>query len=90
MTNNGSGFVFPLPGYTDTVGAYGREHVLSEDGDSSAITFYKIILYDHITFEGKGLVIAVFDRNATGMLAPFNGMMVVGSHEEIQMLRQPL
>jgi hypothetical protein len=25
---------------------------------------------------------AVFDRNATGNLAPFNGMMVVGTHEE--------
>jgi hypothetical protein len=24
----------------------------------------------------------VFDRNATGSLAPFNGMMVVGTHEE--------
>jgi hypothetical protein len=24
----------------------------------------------------------VFDRNATGMLAPFNNMMVVGTHEE--------
>jgi hypothetical protein len=25
---------------------------------------------------------AVFDRNATGNLAPFNEMMVVGTHEE--------
>jgi len=24
----------------------------------------------------------VFDNNATGMLATFNGMMVVGTHEE--------
>jgi hypothetical protein len=24
----------------------------------------------------------VFDNNATGSLAPFNGMMVVGTHEE--------
>jgi hypothetical protein len=24
----------------------------------------------------------VFDRNATGSLAPFNGMMVIGTHEE--------
>ena len=41
-----------------------------------------IVRYDPATFEGKGLVIAVFDRNATGSLAPFNGMMVVGTHEE--------
>ena len=82
MTNNGSGLVSLIPGYTDTVSAYGREHVLSEDdGDTSAITFYEIIR-DPTTFEGKGLVVAVFDRNATGMLAPFNGMMVVWTHEE--------
>src|SRR5215217_7765747 len=27
MTNNGTGFISPVPGYTDTVSAYGREHV---------------------------------------------------------------
>jgi hypothetical protein len=32
--------------------------------------------------QGKGIVIAVFDRNATGMLAPFNGMIVTGIHDE--------
>ena len=82
MTNNGTGLVSPVPGYADTISAYEREHVFSEDGDTSAITFYEIIRYDPTTFEGKGLVIAVFDRNATGMLAPFNGMMVIGTHEE--------
>jgi hypothetical protein len=70
MTNNGSGLVSPVPGYTDTVSAYGREHVFSEDGDTSAITFYEIIRYDPMTFQGKGLVIAVFDNNTTGTLAP--------------------
>ncbi len=83
MTNNGSGLVSPVPGYNETVSAYGREHVFSEDdNDTTAITFYEIIRYDPTTFEGKGLVVAVFDRNATGSLAPFNGMMVVGTHEE--------
>ena len=83
MTNNGTAFISPVPGYAETVSAYGREYVFSEDdNDSTAITFYEIIRYDPTTFEGKGLVIAVFDRNATGSLAPFNGMMVVGTHEE--------
>jgi hypothetical protein len=82
MTNKGSGLVSPVPGYAETISAYGREHVFSEDGDTTAITFYEIIRYDPATFQGKGLVIAVFDNNATGMLAPFNGMMVVGTHEE--------
>jgi hypothetical protein len=83
MTNNGTMFVSPVPGYTDTVSAYGRARVFSEDDeDTTAITFYEIIRYDPKTFEGKGLVTAVFDRNATGMLGPVNGMMVVGTQEE--------
>ena len=83
MTNNGTAFISFVPGYAETVSAYGREHVFSEDdNDTTAITFYEIIRYDPATFEGNGLVIAVFDNNATGSLAPFNGIMVVGTHEE--------
>jgi hypothetical protein len=83
MTNNGTAFISFVPGYTETVSAYGREHVFSEDdNDTIAITFYEIIRYDPTTFEGNGLVIAVFDNNATGSLAPFNGIMVEGTHEE--------
>jgi hypothetical protein len=83
MTNNGTAIISPVPGYTDTVSASGREYVFSEeDDDISAITFHEIIRYNPETFEGNGLVIAVFDNNATGSLAPFNGMMVVGTHEE--------
>jgi hypothetical protein len=83
MTNNGTGLISPVPGYTDTVSAYGREYVFSEDDDdTTAITFYEIIRYDPTTFQGKGIVIAVFDNNTTGSLAPFNGMIVVGTHKE--------
>jgi hypothetical protein len=83
MTNNCTVFVSSVQGYTDTVSAYGREHVFSEDDeDTTAITFYEIIRYDPKTLEGKGLVTAVFDRNATSMLGPFNGIMVVGTQEE--------
>ena len=52
------------------------------DSDASAITFHEIVRYDPINPQGKGIVIAVFDRNATGMLAPFNGMIVTGIHDE--------
>ena len=38
--------------------------------------------YDRSTLRGKGLTIAVFDTNATGSLAPFNGMFIAGIHEE--------
>jgi hypothetical protein len=82
MTNNGTAFISPLTESGETVSAYGKENVFSEDGDTSAITFYEIVRYNPKTFEGKGLTIAVFDANATGMLAPFNGMMIVGTHEE--------
>jgi len=76
MTNNGTGFISPVPWYTDTVSASGREYVFSEDDDDiSAITFHEIIRYNPETFEGNGLVIAVFDKSATGSLVPFNGMM---------------
>jgi len=41
--NNGTGLVSPIPGYTETVSAVGREYVLStEDGDKTAITFHEI------------------------------------------------
>ncbi len=83
MTNNGTAFGSIVPQANDTVISYGRENVFSvDDGDTSAITFFEIIQYNPATFEGNGLVLAVFDRNATGSLAPFNGMMVVGTHEE--------
>lgn len=82
MTNNGYGIISPIPGNSDTISAFGREAVFSVDGDTSAITFHEIVQYDPGTIQGKGVVIAVFDRNATGSLAPFNGMMVVGTHEE--------
>ena len=83
MTNNGTAFGSIVPQANNTVISYGRENVFSvDDGDDSAITFFEIIQYDPMTFQGKGIVGAVFDNNATGSLAPFNGMMVVGTHEE--------
>ena len=82
MTNTGYGIISPILGDPATISASGREAVYSEDGDSSAITFHEIVRYDAETSQGKGIVIAVFDRNATGMLAPFNGMMVIGTHDE--------
>src|SRR5215218_2085458 len=62
--------------------------VLMEESTSSRETMTRILQLSHFmklyatTLQGKGFVIAVFDRNATGSLAPFNGMMVVGTHEE--------
>ena len=61
---------------------YGRENVFAEDGDTTAITYYEIAKYDPTTFRGNGIIIGVFDSNATGSLAPFNGMIVTGIHDD--------
>ncbi len=83
MTNNGTAIGSLVPQANNTVISYGRENVFSvDDGDTSAITFFEIVQYDPMTFQGRGLATAVFDNNATGSLAPFNGMMVVGTHFE--------
>jgi hypothetical protein len=77
VTNNGTAISSSVTGTT-----YGRESVFSEDGDSTAITFYEIMRSDPATLQTRGIRTAVFDSNATGSLAPFNGMIVVGLHEE--------
>ena len=82
MTNNGTAIISPVTGAADTITAYGRENVFSEDGDTTAITFYEIVQGDPETLETRGVIIAVFDRNATGTLAPFNDMLTVGIHDE--------
>lgn len=82
MTNNGYAIISPIAGDPTTISASGREAVFSKDGDTSAITFHEIVRYDPEIPQGKGIVLAVFDRNATGMFAPFNGMIVTGIHDE--------
>jgi hypothetical protein len=83
MTNNGTAIASFVPQANNTVISYGRGNVFSvDDGDTLANTFSDIVQYDPTTLQGRGLVTAVFDNNATGSLAPFNGMLVVGTHEE--------
>jgi hypothetical protein len=78
VTNNGTAFMSSVTG-----SGYGRESFFSEeDSDSTAITFYEIMKSDPATSQTKGITIAVFDNNATGSLMPFNGMIVVGLHDE--------
>jgi hypothetical protein len=67
---------------TNTGTSYGRESFFAEDGDSTAITFYEIVKEDPAALQTRGITTAVFDSNGTGSLAPFNGMIVVGLHEE--------
>jgi hypothetical protein len=73
MTNNGYGVVSGK----NPVTVYGREYLFAEDGDMSAITtYYEVVQYRPSTLLGKGLVIAVFDSNATKSLEQFNGMII--------------
>lgn len=84
VTNKGTAIAGFVPqANNNTVISYGRGNVFSvDDGDTLANTFFDTVQYDPTTVEGKGVVTAVFDANATGSLAPFNGMLVVGTHEE--------
>jgi hypothetical protein len=77
-TNNGTALMSSVTG-----SGYGRESFFSEeDSDSTVITFYEIMKSDPGTSQTKGITIGVFDNNATGSLRPFNGMIVVGLHDE--------
>lgn len=77
VTNNGTAILSSVTGTS-----YGRESFFAEDGDSTAITFYEIVKEDPAALQTRGITIAVFDSNGTGSLAPFNGMIVVGLHDE--------
>lgn len=79
MTNYGTAIVSPIVGSPGTINTHGKESVFSEVGDITAIIFYEILQIDPVL---HGIGLAVFDSNATGTLAPFNGMIVVGTHEE--------
>ena len=82
MTNNGYAILSPLPGDPASLSGSGREAVYSEDGDTLVMTFHQFILRDPAIPEPRGIIIAVFDRNATGVLTPFNGMPMVGTLEQ--------
>jgi hypothetical protein len=76
VTNNGT-----LIGSSVTQSAYGRETVITQDGQTSTITFYEIVQSNPMTNQEKAIIIAVFDKNATGTLAAFNGMILAGIYE---------
>ena len=77
VTNNGTAIFSSVRGTS-----FGRESFIAENGDSTAITFYEIEKEDPATLQTRGITTAVFDSNATGSLAPFNGMIVIGLHDE--------
>ena len=78
-TSNGSALVSIA-----TESGQGKVTIRTQDGEETAtVTFYEIDRHPDITTgEGKGIVIAVINTNTTsGMLAPLNGMILVGINE---------
>jgi hypothetical protein len=64
-----------------TSSGYGKETIRTEDGETATATLYEIVQFGSPTAsggEGKGIVIAVFQTNSTGVLAPLNGVVAVG------------
>ena len=68
-------------GIASTIGTFaGKEILTIEDGSESAtVTFYEIVRFGEQ--QGRGIAIAVFETNSTGMLAPLDGMIMVGVDE---------
>jgi hypothetical protein len=60
----------------------GKEVLTTEDGSESATsTFYEITRFNMQSGEGRGIAIATFHTNSTGVLAPLNGMILTGIDE---------
>jgi hypothetical protein len=60
----------------------GKEVLTTEDGSESATaTFYEITRFSMESGEGRGIAIATFHTNSTGVLAPLNGMILTGVDE---------
>jgi hypothetical protein len=68
-------------GIASMIGTFaGKEILTIEDGSESAtVTFYEIVRFGEQ--QGRGIAIAVFETNSTSMLAPLDGMIMVGVDE---------
>ena len=78
-TSNGSALVSLA-----TESGQGKMTIRTQNGEETAtVTFYEIDRHpDTTTGESKGIVIAVINTDTTsGMLAPLNGMILVGINE---------
>jgi len=65
---------------TPTSSGYGKETIMTEDGETAIATIYEIVQFNPAATGGarKGIVTAVFQTNSTGVLAPLNGMIAAG------------
>ena len=73
ITTNGSGIVSLIE-----QSVYGKETIITEDGQTATSTFYEIVQLDPATGGGKGITMGVIHTDPTGNLAPLNGTILVG------------
>jgi hypothetical protein len=68
-------------GIASMIGTFaGKEILTTEDGSESAtVTFYEIVRFGEQ--QGRGIATAIVETNSTGMLAPLDGMIMVGVDE---------
>src|SRR5215210_7781787 len=73
-TSTGSGIVSMMGTFA------GKEILTTEDGSENAtVTFYEIVRFGEQ--EGRGIAIATVHTNSTGILAPLDGMILIGVDE---------
>jgi hypothetical protein len=61
-----------------TQSAQGTETLRTEDGDTAIATFYEIVKFNPATGDGNGIITAEIHTNPAGMLAPLNGVILIG------------
>jgi hypothetical protein len=68
-------------GIASMIGTFaGKEILTTEDGSENAtVTFYEIVRFGEQ--EGRGIAIAAVHTNSTGILAPLDGMILIGVDE---------
>ena len=76
ITTNGSGIVSLMD-----QSVYGKETIITEDGQTATATFYEIVKLDPATGAGKGITMGVMHTDSTGTLAPLNGTILVGTDD---------
>jgi hypothetical protein len=76
ITTNGSGIVSLME-----QSVYGKETIITEDGQTATSTFYEIVQLDPATGAGKGITMGVIHTDSTGTIAPLNGTILVGTDD---------
>lgn len=73
FTSNGSALISFV-----TQSVQGTETFRTEDGEAAIATFYEIVKFNPATGDGNGIITAEIHTNPAGMLAPLNGVILIG------------